>query len=375
MRQEDARTMVDLEETIARIKQKLLEERVWLRKFKSFSRSINFLDDPFLEDKLIHKISKELPSISKISGVDGGLISEALAGLDLILYRAVGVTFHGIGDKVKASYTPNFDPSPNTYIAPSLPSRHEFLKLSTLYRLLIEYDVAIQTMKSQNPTVLFLDGRVVPQSSDFQDIHQQSPQIIKVENAVKEKYRELIQTAFDKNIIICGIIKDSRSRSLCTTLLKEIPDWIQFKGVDSSFVKGWRKNLEFMLDHNLAEGILEAGERTSWHIIEGPKWVSPKYPFKIISSLVKLVAEDLPIKIEIIYNKQFESSMTIVLGALATLSQHGLPLAIPTIILEADERVKLKGEDLDRVLTEISIAFNIPTSELRKRRNFTSSLD
>ncbi len=338
--------------------------------FSQFARTIDFLEIPWVEKKFIHKINDTVPSITKISGVDGGLITEALAGLDLILYRAVGVTFHGIGKKVEAVYTPNFDPEPMVYLAPSLPSRQEFLKLATLYRLLVEYEIAIETIKFQNPTVLFIDGKVIPLSSDFQELNNQSKNVTTIEMAVKAMYRDLVNIAHERNVLLCGVIKDSRSRNLSLTFSETIPEWIRTKVIISKPVKGWRVNLSNMLDHTLCDGILHEGERTAWLRSHPPKWVSLKHPFEIWSTMVKPIKEDQAIKIEIIKFNDLDAVVDIALGALSILSKHGLPIAIPTIILEADDRVKLSGDYLENIVNEISVSFGIPRDELRKRRAF-----
>lgn len=368
----------EVSHTLSKLREKLHQERYWLKSFKTFSNNIDFLDNPWVEKNFIHDIPTEVPSITKISGVDGGLISEALAGLDLIIYRAVGVTFNNIGKKapLEAVYTPNFAPEPSTYIGPSLPSRQEFLKLATLYRLLVEYEVALETIKSQDPTVLFLDGRVVPLASDFREINNQVKTITQIEIAVKEMYRDLIRVATEKNVLICGIIKDSRSHSLTKALSNSIPDWIRSKAITSDTVKGWRDNLSNMLDHNLCAGILVESQRTAWLRQLAPEWISSKSSFSIWSSLVRPIKEDVPIKIEILMEDGSKGEgLDIALGALSVLSKHGLPIAIPTIIQEADNRVRLSSDHLDHIINEISLAIGISRDELRKRRKFRSTLD
>ncbi len=56
------------------------------------------------------------------------------------------------------------------------------------------------------------------------------------------------------------------------------------------------------------------------------------------------------------------------------LSNHGLPVALPTVILEADERARLSISHLEAVIDQISISLGIPKEQIRKRRSFSSNI-
>lgn len=361
---------IELTHALKELRKQLDAEKTWLLSFSKVINRINFLSSNWIESDFVHKIHPELPVITKVSGVDGGVISEALAGLDLIIYRAVGVTFVGIGKDVYANYTPNFDPEPSTYIGPSLATRQEFVRLTTLYRLLVEYDIAIKTIEEQDPSVVILDGKVAPLTTDFMDINSQSKVVSLVEKQVKDKYQTLIQTACNNNVILCGLVKDSRSRNLSSAIYDNLPDWIQEKKINSKDVKGWGKKLKEILDHSLCASILQEGERTAWLKGKKPNWITSEIPFEILETMVRPISQDVPIKFEVISFLRLKQNLEIALSSLYILCKHGLPIAIPTIILEADERTKLSSHYLDNILQIISTSFGISIDELRKRRNF-----
>ncbi len=354
---------------------KFKEQLKWFKKFNKYSRGINFLDDPFKEREFIHKIPDKVPKITKLSGVDGGVLSEAYMGFDLILFRAVGVTFQGIGDKVSASYHPDFNPDPNIFFTPSMRSRLEFSRMITLKRLFIEYEIAAQTIKKENPTVLYIDGKVLPMASDFADMMNNSPLLAQAELDVKQKYRELIVLAKDMDTLLCGLVKDSRSRELSAQLSKSIPEWIRKNIVNPDDVRGWSKVLPNSLDHILTANLLEKHERTVWLESQAPEWLPSALKAKIWSCMVRPIAEDSPIRVEIVVtnNDVNQKAIDIALGGLSILTEHGLPIAIPTIIMEADDRTKLHQDVLDSVTNHIALKLGIPVDKLKRRRNFRTS--
>ncbi len=365
-----------LNEVIERERLRIQKQHNWIQQFSDLLTKLDILDNPFMESNLVNTMPNSIPSITRISGVDGGVVSEAFSGFDVILYRAVGVTFHGIGDRVQAIYTPNFDPEPSIFLTPSLSSRFEFSRISTLLRLLVEYNVATETIKIEKPTILFLDGKVAPLNSDFSDITTRSKDLAQMEAEVKEAYRNLISIADENDVLICGVIKDSRSRTLTSELIQQIPRWIREGKLKSEDIKGWSKILPEMLDQNFTNQLLKKGERTAWQETLAPNWLPPKYNAKVLTSLIRPITEDSPIKIEVLLTN-FDNDNNIIdlaMGALSVLSNHGLPNAIPTIIIEADDRTRLSQEHLEPVINQISISLGIAKDQLRKRRAFRSTL-
>ena len=365
-----------LNEVIEKERLRIQKQYNWIQELSDLLKTISILDKPFAEPNLVNIIPDSVPSITRISGVDGGVVSEAFSGFDVVLYRAVGVTFHGIGDRVQAKYTPNFDPEPKIFLTPSLSSRFEFSRISTLLRLLVEYNVASDTIRMEKPTILFLDGKVAPLNSDFSDISTRTKDLAQLEAEVKQAYRDLISIADKNNVLICGVIKDSRSRTLTNELIQQIPQWIRDGRLKSEDIKGWSKILPEMLDQNFTNQLLKKGERTAWQEILAPSWLPPKYNAKVLTSLIRPIAEDSPIKIEVLLTN-FESNDKLIdmaMGALSVLSNHGLPNAIPTIIIEADDRTRLSQDHLEPVINQISISLGIAKDQLRKRRTFRSTL-
>jgi len=356
--------------------EKFAKKQQWIKQFVALLDNREILIDPFKEAALVHTVRPTISKLTKVGGVDGGIVSEEMTGFDLALYRAVATVFWGIGDKVESTYIPHFDPDPNIFFSPSLQSRQEFNRICTLRRLYVEYEVALMTIKQAKPTVLFIDGKVAPLSSDF--VGSSSGKMVsQAEKEVKQIYTELVHEAMKQQVLLCGVVKDSRSRELTRALGKIIPDLIKSENLDRQFMQKWPFMLTDLQDTFLADSLLQQGERTAWCQTPLPSWLELEEDTEIRMTLAKPVEEDQPVKLECIINPHDQTMIDaceIGLSALQILSNHGLPLALPTVILEADERTKLNADHLDAVIDQISMTLGIPREQLRKRRYFTSSL-
>ncbi len=355
--------------------EKLKRIQSWIREFYKLIEKKDLLPQPFTEGHLVHEIPTTMSDITHVAGIDGGIVSEAMTGFDLALYRAVSAVFTGIGKEVKAEYIPHFDPEPQIFFSPSLPSRQEFNRICTLMRLYAEYEVAKLTIERSKVAVIFIDGKVSPLSSDFSK-ESQSRLIIQAERDVKRIYNELIQVAFDKKVLLCGVVKDSRSREVTKALGSVIPNLTKSEGWDLEFMKMWPYHLGDLQDAVFADTILQQGQRTSWVELSKPSWMERDDIF-LQTTLIKILSSDEPLRLEVLSETDadyVDGSKRIALAALNILTNHGMPLALPTVILEADERTKLSSAHLDEIIDQISLTLGIPREQLRKRRHFHSSL-
>ncbi|OLS20235.1 MAG: hypothetical protein HeimC2_37980 [Candidatus Heimdallarchaeota archaeon LC_2] len=363
----------NLEAVVRAERIRLEENQKWLTSFFELSKGLIDLVEPWKEKELIQKMPKRIPNITKIAAVDGGVQSEAMTGFDLIVYRSAGVVFHGIGSKVEAKYIPSVDPEPLIFFNPSLPSRFDFAKLATLLRLKSEYELAKQIIIDEKPTILFIDGKVSPIHSDLIEFTEQSPVIKDAQNELKLVYRDLIKEALENQVLLCGVVKDSRSTEVTSTLLNQMSSYIKNKNLDGSKLRGWRKTLTNLLDEYFGLGFLPVQYRTAWLRSETPSWINFGSRPEIWTCLAKPLVDDSAIRLEVLYMDQFvefEKLIEIALGAYNYLCNHGLPIAIPTIIMDADDRAKLSQLHLETIIDQISITLGIPKDHLRKRRNY-----
>lgn len=217
-----------------------------------------------------------------------------------------------------------------------------------------------------------MDGSVNPLTTDFQ-YESEASDLLDMQIQVKETYRELMLLVRDSNIILCGAVKDSRSKQLLLQMSDNIPKWIRSKTIKPDAIRGWRESLIHMTDEIFANSFLERGQRTSLLTSILPSWL-PNDSYQILTCMVKTVQDDYPIRFELISYEGIESKgIKLALNALYVLSNHGLPNAIPSIIIEADDRTKLHVDNLNVVVDHISSVLKIPKDLLRKRRNFKNT--
>ncbi|MHA2031118.1 MAG: DNA double-strand break repair nuclease NurA, partial [Candidatus Kariarchaeaceae archaeon] len=260
----------------------------------------------------------------------------------------------------------------------SLESRFEFSKLGTLLRLKAEYETAKMVIEEEQPTILFIDGRVSPLHSDLIDFSDQSELIRQAQDQLKSAYKDLIHTALNNQVLLCGVVKDSRSSETSSVLQNYIPQLIRGKRIDGAKIKGWRNILSGLLDEYFGEGILDVGHRTAWLRSYTPGWLNIGNKVEIWSCLARPILDDISMRLEVVYSTQLneiDKLVDIALGAYNYLCNHGLPIAVPTIISDADSRARLSHFHLESVVDQIALTLGIPKDHLRKRRSFHMTLE
>ena len=348
----------------------------WLNKWQPQISGLPGLDDKkWRETRLIQKLPlPRVPEHSKISSLDGGIVTEELRGFDIVVCRALVSTFFGIGTNVKVEYYPNFDPETETMITKSFGTRQKFATFATLARLYQEYSVAVKAIHAHNPDVLFIDGSIFPLLSDIK-LSSSEWELKRKLQDVFDVHRELLEISFKKKTVLVGVIKDSRSRQFVKSLQRCLTTWMKLDEIDKSVHKGYGAIFNNMLDTELASVILDEGERTAWHVLNSPSYHELELEFRM--TLARPLAEDDAIRLEVIYqrNSWLDSKLNLALQSFYLLCQHGLPVSLPSVLLETDKRVKLGKKHIEDVINNISIEFGIPIAKLKKRRSFASVLN
>ena len=262
-------------------------------------------------------------------------------------------------------------------IFPSFETRQELGRVATLLRLKTEYAVAKQAIEIQKPKIMMVDGSVYPLKTDFgYDLSNEI--ILDLEKDVKRIYIDFIKTAVSNGTIVLGVVKDSRSRTFVSHLISTIVDWIRDKKINPELTKGFRMALTHLLDAEFAAHLLKVDQRLSWYHITTPPWfpLNPRIEFR--ATYLRTVKNDLPLRIEIAYPEREEwasPTLSHALAAVSLMSKHGLDTALPSIIIEADERAKIKQDTADFIIEQLAMLLGVPVTFLRKRRNFPIGFD
>lgn len=310
--------------------------------------------DGALEDSILHAVTGDLPEEFTAAGVDGGLARKALHGLDLILHRAVAAQFHyRDGELDDAAYLPERTPSPDVECVTRNADRQEVDRRATLLRLDAEVSAAQEAVPGSD--LVMLDGSLLPRPGDRPD--GEGPLAERYED-VRDGYRELYRRAEEHGTSVAGIVEDSRSSRLCTVLEEH--------GVPPELVADGR-------DTVILTYLLDPGERTlvTPYSDDGHPVVTDMdledhfYVFYLRS-----VEKDRPVRVEFYAPDSPVQRAEELAARLLALCGEGSSYGIPPVLIEADQRAKLGGNEVDLLTKRVAAKLaHLPgVGDLRRER-------
>ncbi|HLD57864.1 MAG TPA: DNA double-strand break repair nuclease NurA [archaeon] len=321
---------------IKKLAESLRESEDKRRDLAEFLRSKNS------DTKLFKRIEpeKSLDKV-KIVGIDGGIVRKALHGFDFILARAAGVCFEYNQDKiVNASYFPSKFPSPRAFTLEAI-SDIDYAYFSSITRQKIEIETAIKCIAEFKPSILLLDGSIVPH-------HTTKPSstslAYKEYEELMSAYQQLYQEAEDSDVLLAGVIEDSRSERFCD-LVKEI---FAKKEPNPHF-----DILNKTRDSNLLFWALSEHERTATFPytkeIEQHPILKDFEKRNFFSFYLKTAKFDRPVKVDFL-NKDLDDKLASILLAISGQHSH---YGFPSVLIEADNVAKLSEQEVENFYSYI----------------------
>jgi hypothetical protein len=305
-------------------------------------------------------------SDATVIGVDGGLLTQQLHGLDLILVRAAAAIFHYInGELDGAEYHPSESPPPKLVDLTEPLDAREFEFVVGVERQLAELELAIQATTSQSADFLLLDGSVVPQ---YIDRSVQGRRPLKLYQKLFDMFSELYEVCASTGTLLAGAVKDSRSPRFIDILRRKVIPALPELSPEEQEV------LENSRDTVLLDRVLEVGERTlAFRYAENPadhtlkdlgKWASMVRVF-----YMKAVPYDRPLRVEFLDSGDGAAGVADRVASLVySISAHHDAFGLPSVLIEADARARLHGEDICMVRDSI-VDFLGPSVTLDLRRH------
>ncbi len=282
----------------------------------------------------------------KISAVDGGILAYEMHGADLLIAKAVSSTFNYSDGAISThTYFPRTFSHPSYEVETGLDER-EVLWHSSLFRLQLEIQNALETAKKETPDYLLLDGSICPLSSDRP---AEESCIFPKYLTLLNTYKELYSFCTENSIVLVGAIKDSRSRRLMEMLRSQVT----LRASDTVFL------------HHL----LKEGERTfAFRYSESPQKHHVlrelgKWGEKICAMYIKPVMADRPMRIEFL-NGQKSFSETA--DFISTISSINRSYAYPAILIDADLRAMMNPQELERAKKSLSLFAGPSLLDLRR---------
>jgi|GEM_PF-2693570 len=330
------------------------------------AQKLQIIESPMIQ--VVPKIS--IKGLS-IAGIDGSLLIKKLHGFDIFVMRALGVVFKYRKNSVDAEYFPGKKPDPvikvNTIPTTSLESDI----LASFERAKLELSTAINLLKKYTPNILLLDGSLFITKSLKMILS--NTYLRKSYSELANLYSQLYSLAYDHEILLAGIIKDTRKHIFVDLLSKLIPHLLIFdKPLLSKITKiDYRRILRHANDLDILFNILNPGERTTYFVETDIPYNNGEESFKpkIYSFYLKAVPLDFPLRIEFmdIYNNPVLSGekVSIIVYNLSCFSQH---LAYPTVLIEADRRVRMLKSDLELIYHQFLARLGSTVANLSLKR-------
>jgi hypothetical protein len=357
--------MQDFDQIINRLKSIEEVKKVISKQLREINSSYSIGPNEEIPEKFMINPVKEGCHDISVVGVDGGIVKASLHGLDLVIYRAVGVNFiYKDGKLSKIEYHPSSMPEPNRSTIIEALSEIDLSYCFNFIRQTKEIEIAIECLKKFEPEMVLLDGSVIPHY------------VTKPENKFAreyykrmiEKYKELFKLA-DK-AILAGVIEDSRGNKFCDILLRRV-----FPVLQGVLPKESVDIVSKTRDTNLLFYTLEKAERTCIFNYTSTPEHHPiikefsKLSNKFMSFYIKTVDFDRPLRVDFFANGDAVEIAERISSFLISTSGHA-GYGLPAVLIEADQRAKLSQEDLENFYYElINKAGNISMLSTLRREN------
>lgn len=358
-------------------KRRLLAE-VLRRTKNDFRLPVDDEKREIIEPRLVYQVEDADLGDLVVAGVDGGVLNEPLHGLDLILVRAVAAIFsYDNGELLKADYHPSEMPVPQLINVHEPLDSRELDVLVGLKRQLSELDRAREVVADRNIDALMLDGSVVPQYTT----RASGTRTRELYKDLIDSYLSLYRICVDREILLLGAVKDSRSARLANIFEKKIfPRLIENSDLPSQEISSLDRTKDILMtsrDTAFLDYLLEEGERSfAFSYAEAPANLLEDlgdWKKRVHAFYSKPVPYDRPVRVEFIANRE-EALETVERAAslVSSLSADHDACAIPSVLIEADARAALASEEIS--ILRDSIADRLEPSTMldlrRERRPF-----
>ncbi len=298
-----------------------------------------------------------------VVGVDGGLLTQSCHNIDLVVMRAVAVLFdYKKGKLERHEYFPESSPTPELVSILEAETPLEFQGMAGIHRASKEVETALAAAQKWKPDIVLLDGSVAPYPNKKPEADEAG---IGIYRKMINNYIKLYEFCHKNKIMLAGVVEDSRGRRFSEILTKKILPGLKIDCPDVGKLR----------DSALLFDALDYGERTftfkySSKPLDNPvlKDLGPWAP-RLYSFYAKTAEFDRPIRVDFIAGEAVGEFSEKLAKSVFSLGKHNKDYGIPTVIIEADARAKLKGKDIEMVYDSIVDKVGASPLALRLRRD------
>ncbi|MEK6982897.1 MAG: DNA double-strand break repair nuclease NurA [Candidatus Micrarchaeota archaeon] len=306
-------------------------------------------DEAVIEKQLTFSLSK-LRVNNSVCAVDSGFIDQHMHGVDIVMVKSVAVNFIYENSKLIAhSYLPSRFPNIVLEFKTGLDD-HEANLFKSLVRLKYELTTAIDSIIKFNPKVLLIDGSLLPIPSDKPN---KESELYSLYLEVIEIYKKLFSLCSEKEILLFGVIKDTRSK----------------KFVDLYNVNGTN-------DTMFLDTLLKKGERT--FTMKYSTTLTPALKDlegaseKVCVFYIKCNSQEFPLRIEYYNAKQVneQTDLSDITNTIYSICAINPDYAYPPPLIEADLCAAILPEEADKLASIHSLSGEVLRPLRRDSRLF-----
>ncbi|MEM2142170.1 MAG: DNA double-strand break repair nuclease NurA [Candidatus Thorarchaeota archaeon] len=329
-----------------------------------------------IEHALVSRVDPTSLAGLRIVGIDGGLARRSFRAMDLIITRGIAVIFRfGPPEGPDVEFYPGPFPPPQVTPLMLTLSSTELDQMATLERIATELRVALSVLDQFEVDVILMDGGLFFHPRDRPP--PSSPVYEKFQE-VMALYRQLYLATRRKQVVLVGIVKDSRSTRIVNMLGEILPHVLRdpsvfkmMEGID------YRRLLKISRDCDLLDTFLDETERTFifnysselMHATGGGQDDLQQWASDIWISYLRTARNDLPIRAEVLVDGdpvgQMERALRVVLPLARRHPEYGLPAPV----LEADARARISSHEAQLIMDRLMAMSGLRHMLLGKRRS------
>jgi hypothetical protein len=311
---------------------------------------------PFLEPGAAAACRPSENFSGRVAAVDGGIVSAEYQSSKLSLHRAVCAVFeYEKGRVVKNAYRPAKIEGGELSVSQGFDEGAQSAQEDSIMRLASEIARAKEAIDLFSPALLFLDGSIFPNPSDRP---AKESALHPAYESMLSGFRALFSSARHSSIVLCGIVKDSKSR-IFLDAMRRSPAF-------SDFFKKHSDALEKTNDSAFFSLALQCDSRTPLLHLERHDLPRDMLGTTPAVTYLKAAKFDRPVRIEFADAAQAADAA----AHISALCKGNERYAYPAVLIEADLRAALDPRELEAAYAQLCTKLGFETASLRKlRRN------
>jgi hypothetical protein len=312
------------------------------------------------------------------AGVDGGLSTASLLGIDILLVRAVAAVISYAHRGIYSTrYFPSRNPQPKVLVSMERFSPREFDATASLKRTLEELSTALALISEEERHIdlLLMDGSL---NQGAYLLYSENSQLKPLADDVLATMRALIDASQQRGVLLAFVVKDSKSSHFVDFIGKILP--LVADKIPDLLKIGYRRILRSSRDQDFMARLLRTGTRSFClrrGQVEFPGTDNPVG--NVYSFYLKPAPYDFPLRVEFAQEpmnsdataaRMADATANKISTLLLPLSQFHSAYALPAPIIEADARARLPNPVMDAILQMLrNRAPLLETTRKKRERN------